>query len=958
MRLAAPRTNDVHPTSTSCVRAATRDAGAVERLSGDARTPAWFCTPRGAAARPVSATGGAIVAVRRVALLLACALAGTLVASSSALAASVEAESVSVTDVSSSSATLNATIDPEGAETSYVFEYAKSPYEGGATPGGSVEVGAGSAGSGETGVPVSAHVQGLEPSTTYYYRLVVAGVNSQAGSLTTQESGDAFALPEGREWELVSPPNKHGAGIEPFSVNGSVIEAAEDGGAFTYVTDGAPVSEPEGNRAFELSQALSTRAAGGGWSTQDIATPNAGYSPLEIGHFTEYDMFSSDLSRAVVEPKGDTPLPPLPSNAEETIYLRDDKSGVFTPLVTAENVIPGAKFGEEDDENLVHFQGASPDLSHVIVSSPEALTEGSVAPAFGEANLYEWAGGRLRPVNILPRNAEGKEEPDVHLGPQVASRLGNTGFEGNARGAVSTNGERVVWTADYEAEAGGLYESLYLRDMSRRETIQLDLPEAGLNPGRGEPQATFQGASSANSDGPGMRIFFTDAQRLTSVSHAEYSPDLYVFEVTSGEGEPLAGKVTDLTTDSNGEESAVRGDLIGYSEDGSYVYFVAAGKLAEGAESGANNLYVEHRGSGGWEAPRLIAKLSGEDSHDWANTSNLAYLTARVSPNGEFLAFMSQERLTGYDNRDVSSGAADQEVFVYDAATGKLACASCAPTAARPEGLFDPPEKLDEPRPLIDYIGLWEGKWLAGSVPGWDPAATNTANYQPRYLSDSGELFFDSPSALVPAVVDGEENVFSYRPAGEDCSRVTQSAAEVFKPATGSEPAGCVSLISSGTSSHESAFLDASASGQDVFFMTTSQLVPKDLDSAYDVYDAHVCTGESPCAEGAGSVPPACSTADSCRAAPAPQPSIFGAPASSTFSGSGNVSPSTVTVAAKKKTIAQLKAEDLAKALNACRKKHNRAKRVTCEGQVRKRYGAGKAKKSNAKRVSGERGVK
>lgn len=38
-------------------------------------------------------------------------------------------------------------------------------------------------------------------------------------------------------------------------------------------------------------------------------------------------------------------------------------------------------------------------------------------------------------------------------------------------------------------------------------------------------------------------------------------------------------------------------------------------------------------------------------------------------------------------------------------------------------------------------------------------------------------------------------------------------------------------------------------------------------------------------------LPPACTTADACRAAPAPQPSIFGAPASQTFSGAGNFTP-------------------------------------------------------------------
>ena len=100
-------------------------------------------------------------------------------------------------------------------------------------------------------------------------------------------------------------------------------------------------------------------------------------------------------------------------------------------------------------------------------------------------------------------------------------------------------------------------------------------------------------------------------------------------------------------------------------------------------------------------------------------------------------------------------------------------------------------------------------------------------------------------------------------------------------------------LISSGTSSEESAFLDATESGGDVFFLTTAKLVPQDIDDAADVYDAHECTAQSPCiAAAAGAAAAVHDGSDSCKPAPTPQPSIFGAPASATFSGAGNVTPS------------------------------------------------------------------
>ena len=60
------------------------------------------------------------------------------------------------------------------------------------------------------------------------------------------------------------------------------------------------------------------------------------------------------------------------------------------------------------------------------------------------------------------------------------------------------------------------------------------------------------------------------------------------------------------------------------------------------------NLYVHHDG-----ATKLVAVISGEDAPDWSVNCRS---TARVSPDGVWLAFMSQRSLTGYNNRDAVSG--------------------------------------------------------------------------------------------------------------------------------------------------------------------------------------------------------------------------------------------------------------------------------------------------------------
>ncbi len=68
---------------------------------------------------------------------------------------------------------------------------------------------------------------------------------------------------------------------------------------------------------------------------------------------------------------------------------------------------------------------------------------------------------------------------------------------------------------------------------------------------------------------------------------------------------------------------------------------------------------------------------------------------------GGYVAFMSNSPLTGYDNRDAVSGQRDEEVFLYDAASNHLVCASCNPTGARPVGVFDQGETTTGEPPLL-----------------------------------------------------------------------------------------------------------------------------------------------------------------------------------------------------------------------------------------------------------------
>ena len=790
----------------------------------------------------------------------------------------------SVSEVTSSSASLQASVNPNGADTHYYFQYGTGGVMDSYAPVSSPGVDLGSA----LGVqPVGAHLQGLQAGTTYNYRLVVIQdgevFEDPIDSFTTQAVGQSPGLLDGRGWELVSPPTKRGALVELSEYSG-LVQAASDGSGIAYTVEGGSVNEnPQGK--VERAQVLSRRGPDG-WGSEDLTLPSRlpenGTSADELfSVLFEYHLFSPDLSSAVVEPQAfGTPL--LSSEAtERTLYLRDNANGAFSPLVSPADVPAGTRIEEPNFDGTspfdweMHFLAATPDLQHVVFKTPMALTpeaideesvqekvkngEGSYEDL--QANLYEWSKGKLQLVNILPETDEGEvpHAPDevahgrAPISPvSLAATTTATGLpRGGPPRAVSSDGRRITWTWDHK---------LYVRDMVEERTVRV-----------GGGGAAYQ---TMNSEG--SKILYQEGG------------DLYVYDFETGVS-------NDLTADHGVSEpnGGVQELVSDVSENGSYVYFVATGVLADGGVSGKDNLYLAHETSEGWSTT-FIAALSSEDKPTWyaqiQGSPYLARVSSRVSPDGHFLVFMSSRSLTGYDNVDVNSGIPDEEVYEYDAPANRLVCSSCDPTGARPTGIFE--SSVGDL--LVDPFGNWSSlenpadHWLAGNVPGWDNLDNETPTHQPRYLVDGGRMFFDSPAALVPGDTNGLEDVYEFEPVGVGgCSPATSSSDAVYVASSG----GCVGLISSGTSGSESAFYDASENGDDVFFDTTSRLVPEDYDKAYDLYDAHVCGGEGvPCRTIPVASPP-CEEGESCKAAPSPQPPIFGAPPSATFNGAGNIMP-------------------------------------------------------------------
>jgi hypothetical protein len=615
-----------------------------------------------------------------------------------------------------------------------------------------------------------------------------------------------------------------------------IAAGAGNGEAVTY-TSWTSFGAAEGAPA--TNQYLSRRTAAG-WATENVSPlgtvvnvllpPYAGFSPdLRFGAFKTREPALTEGCRE--------------GNAEgaENIYLRDNQTGALRCLDL--NVSGGP-----EGIPCLNYGGASEDGARAFIAGP---------PEGGEAltySLYESGPEGMREISILPGGEAAPATQGTAFGPggQPGGSGPGAGIENCQvtrtilRHAVSRDGSRVFWTfVPEESEAA---PSQLLVRVDNAKTEQLDKKRSG---GSGEGEGKFWGA-----DAEGTVAYFTDTQRLITGAKAEAGkPDLYRYEV--GRAAPL----TDLTAGGTGA-GGVKG-VVGISDDGSYVYFVASGALAAGAEEGKDNLYLFHEGT-----TRFIAALNDQDAPDWSDEPRET--SARVSPDGTHLAFLSIEAkaLAGYENRIAGGEHCKYQVpdstrseliftgsplcsqaFLYDAGTEELSCASCNPSGSRPLG------------PTI--------------FPGWSNGFEG-----PRFLSNDGKrLFFASLDAILPSDVNGKLDVYELeRPEEGTCSEANPN----FDPAAD----GCHFPITSGRSEDESYLVDASEDGRDVFLSTRQALTGWDVNENYDVYDYR---------EGGGfaepALPPAsCEAEASCvpSATPTPAPPT---PATPTFNGPGNPKP-------------------------------------------------------------------
>ncbi|HEV7482886.1 MAG TPA: hypothetical protein VGO13_07290 [Solirubrobacterales bacterium] len=689
-------------------------------------------------------------------------------------------------------------------------------------------------------------LEGLSPGTTYHYRFVaqssgggpVFGIDPDGeglGEASSEEGleavfttfpeasptkacpneafrgGAASRLPDCRAYEMVSPVDKNSGDIKALlntpNYPTNLDLSSADGNRFTYSSYrsfGAPKGAPYTN------QYVAARDPQSGWASEAIDVAQGPAAILEINLENPYTAFSADLCKGWLVVAAEPVLGTGATENFSNVYRRDGcGSPSYEALIQVEPTVETKLFHPE-------LQGTSADGTKAILRVQDKLTSDATAGAF---QTYYASEGRLNLVCVLPsgapttENCSGGTGGDSTFYPELG-RLDSVSH------AISADGSRVYWTASPlepgHPGGGGAPGKVFLR----------------LNPGQ-EQSAINGGACTEAGKACTVKVSESKSKLASRFLGASVDGDKALFEVTEG---PAAGSLYKFDFEAGGS-TQIAGKVLGVagaSENLSHVYFISEEALGGKGKAGEPNLYLNQEGTNSFIATLSQADVAvaGEQSPD--TTTKPVFHVARASADGSHLAFISTARLSSYDNTDVLSplpcgveegfreGVCDAEVYIFEAGATAPKCVSCNPTGARPRGRLAPGSAINRLR----YPA-------AASLP---PPTTQL--HFPHVLSSDGRrLFFNSFDALLPRDTNGAVDVYEWESA-PDREACVQRGAELYVEAA----AGCLSLISSGESPEDSEFLDASPTGEDAFFATTSSLLPEDP-GLIDVYDARAFGG-------------------------------------------------------------------------------------------------------------------
>ncbi len=709
---------------------------------------------------------------------------------------------LAATEVTQTQAALNGDLEPNGQVTSYHFEWGLTSAYGNRVPGDLEAI----AGGGSQPIPVSVQISGLQPATTYHYRIVA---KSSSGTTTSSDQElmtlNSLGLPSNRGIELVSPANKEPVGDVNWILNAQLhFQVAEEGDGVAYpILNGLASSNAGGELIFRGARTAS------GWTNQQVSAPAlipAQTPSVGASDSGKLRAFSSNLACGLVMSHNpltaDTP-PVSVENGVKNLYLWSATVGSYRLVTERPPLDPTAT---DSGGSYYQVAGVTPDCSRVFFRSFYSFIPGA-------SGFYEWDNGTLRDAGLRPDGSVSNVGDRVALDRYTVSRNGRAFFMATSNEAAD-NGKQAVFVRKGPGEV-----------------VNASKPVNG-NPTQG---ALYQGASP-----DGAHVFFTanygiaatsshgptDEECVPSIGGQPAMPngacDLYRYDVESGALIDISAN-----TDSANPRGAVVLGVVDISEDGETVYFAARGQLVPGeGPTYAQNLNRDTASVYRYRDGdiRYVASISMDDT-DQQGVNDVGGVLlrstigweAQTTKDGEFLAFSSTVNLAGSNPKGLS------RVYLYSSQTGATECVSC------PRGrTLEKDAHMPSPNGLEDIWGT----------------------YSPRGLSEDGRVFFTSADPLAPGAIQGGEGNLGL-PA-------TTNAYEWHR--------GQLSLVASG----QVRLLGIGDDGRDAFVRSYDQLVPEDIDFAADVYDLRIDSPgftvppkEVPCdpaadqCQGAPAVPPA-----------------------------------------------------------------------------------------------------
>ncbi len=484
---------------------------------------------------------------------------------------------------------------------------------------------------------VSQQIEGLDPATTYHYRVVADNGNPESPSFGEDQTFATFASDEplshgslpgppgsDRAWEQVNSPNTGGNPI----VDARFI--SDEGDRAVYeVAGGTPLSE-SGN----LQTPLFAERTPSGWQTQRIY-PHRQQAPENLwlppgGR--------DDLSAFVA--------PNFPSTAKEVGSFGLWKMDPAAP--------PTKVYGGNNSTWAGSFLTTSDDASRVVLTltgSPDPEHPAPLPPAGYQPPLYDVSSGQPKLISLLPDGS--------------VPACGTTGFPSTfliKRSAhwLSADGS----LAFFHSNCGGP-KVLYVRDIEAEVTKAISGGPCDAHLIKSTPGAAFfftRGALVAEDESP-------------NECSDENAGDVYRYDTEDGALECVTcvNELLSTAVPYSGNGEAIS-EHIGVSEDGSRVYFRSRNRLLPGAVASGGTYRIEVS-----TGDLAYVGYLGEGNYFVGNNP-----WSTISPDGGVVVFRSDS--PSLDALGGQRNGVTVQLYRYDDRDRSLVCVSCPSDGSLPRG--------------------------------------------------------------------------------------------------------------------------------------------------------------------------------------------------------------------------------------------------------------------------------